>query len=113
LLTRVPFALPLCHDTIYIDSQTANMVAPLTTAQQIAELHQLVNRLRTADQSCRVFGSDRHRHRFGPALPSARAKAFESAHSINLPPDYRCFLTTIGNGGAGPYYGLAPLCAQV
>jgi hypothetical protein len=85
------------------------MVAPLTTAQQIAELGQLVNRLQTADRACRVFGSDRHRYSFGPALAPARVKAFESAHRVNLPPDYRCFLTTIGNGGAGPYYGLEPL----
>jgi hypothetical protein len=42
-------------------------------------------------------------------LPLAEVKAFESVHRINLPTDYRCFLTTVGNGGAGPYYGLAPL----
>jgi hypothetical protein len=35
--------------------------------------------------------------------------AFESAHKVNLPPDYCYFLTSLGNGGAGPYYGLSPL----
>ncbi|MBC9877453.1 SMI1/KNR4 family protein [Bradyrhizobium sp. INPA01-394B] len=82
---------------------------PFITAQQIAELGQLVNRLRAIDRTFRVFGSRQHRYSFGPVLPLAEVRAFESNHGIDLPPDYHCFLTTVGNGGAGPYYGLAPL----
>jgi hypothetical protein len=37
--------------------------------------------------------------------------AFESTNRIGLPNDYRQFLAMIGNGGAGPFYGLARLNA--
>lgn len=35
--------------------------------------------------------------------------AFEQAHRISLPEDYRRFLTTIAAGGSQPFYGLLPL----
>ncbi|MCI0741536.1 MAG: SMI1/KNR4 family protein [Gemmataceae bacterium] len=31
---------------------------------------------------------------------------FEDRYSLRLPDDYRTFLMQVGNGGAGPYYGI-------
>jgi hypothetical protein len=50
-----------------------------------------------------------HRYRLGAVLSEATLAAFESANGVGLPQDYRRFLSEIGNGGAGPYYGLEPL----
>lgn len=50
-------------------------------------------------------------HRFKlnrPASKRALAK-FESKHGIELPRDFRAFISELGNGGAGPYYGILPL----
>jgi hypothetical protein len=77
----------------------------------IANLSELLRRLRAADVQRRVFGSDRHGYRLGPALSEAELVSFESAQRVILPEDYRCFLATVGNGGAGPFYGLELLGA--
>jgi hypothetical protein len=66
-------------------------------------------RLRAADSSFRVFGSEHHRYRLRPTLSERELVAFESSQCIRLPEDYRRFLAEITNGGPGPYYGLEPL----
>src|SRR5262245_8500573 len=75
----------------------------------VDDLADLLRRLRAADVRRRVFGSDQHGYRLGPASSDVELVAFESAHGVKLPEDYRRFLNTVGNGGAGPFYGLEPL----
>lgn len=65
--------------------------------------------LREADKNHTVFGASKHQYRLNPCLTEAEIQAFEQHHRITLPEDYRAFLLTVGNGGAGPYYGLFPL----
>jgi hypothetical protein len=75
-------------------------------------LGRLVDELRQRDSGCRVFGaggSFGHEHAFCPPLPEWQLKAFEINHQIVLPADYRLFLALVGNGGAGPYYGIMQL----
>ena len=55
------------------------------------------------------FGESKHGFRLGPPLGEGELAAFEQVHGVSLPAGYRAFLTEIGNGGAGPYYGLVPL----
>jgi len=56
-----------------------------------------------------IFGSDSHGFRFNPPLSESDIVVFEQKHKVSLPEDYRQFLTCVGNGGAGPCYGIFPL----
>ncbi|MBK7074651.1 MAG: SMI1/KNR4 family protein [Myxococcales bacterium] len=62
-----------------------------------------------ADPRRRRFGAARHGYQLGAPLPGPTLDAFEAAIGVALPAAYRGFVTTVGDGGAGPYYGLWPL----
>ncbi|KAB8145828.1 SMI1/KNR4 family protein [Chloroflexia bacterium SDU3-3] len=81
----------------------------MNTDEKIVRIKQVLPQLQTLDPDYRVFGSQRHRYLLNPVLPEADALAFEQQHGIRLPEGYRRFLTEIGDGGAGPYYGLERL----
>ncbi|MGW0765485.1 SMI1/KNR4 family protein [Streptomyces sp. NPDC002676] len=55
------------------------------------------------------FGAATHRYELAPALPEAEIRAFEETHGIDLPTEYRSFVTEVGDGPAGPCHGLMPL----
>lgn len=65
--------------------------------------------LRGADPRRRTFGADAHEYRLRPPATEGEVAAFEAEHRIRLPGEYRDFLTKLGNGGAGPCYGLFSL----
>ena len=62
--------------------------------------------LRGRDPESSLFGAIGRRYRLNPTLAESHVQAFERHHGIHLPDDYRCFITTAGNGGAGPYCGV-------
>jgi hypothetical protein len=68
----------------------------------------LLGELGRRDRQRRVFGSGSHQYKLHPPLAVPVVEAFEARYGISLPGDYRSFLTGIGNGGAGPYYGVLP-----
>jgi hypothetical protein len=68
----------------------------------IAELSNMLQRLRATDSSFRVFGSTQHRYSFGPTLSETELAAFESANRIRLPNDYRRFLALVGEWRGRP-----------
>jgi tetratricopeptide (TPR) repeat protein len=77
--------------------------------EHIRERLQLLGR---CDAERQVFGAHQHQYQLAPPLAEAELTEFERTHGVSLPADYRAFLTTLGNGGAGPFYGLAPLSAE-
>jgi hypothetical protein len=68
-----------------------------------------LKRLRDARRPPKVFGAESHRFRTHPPLTEQAVRQFEAKHRLTLPVEYRGFLLHVGNGGAGPAYGLFKL----
>jgi hypothetical protein len=73
--------------------------------EKLAELAQL-------DRQCLAFGASGHRYQFGPRVAEKSVVQRERELGVELPLELRTFYLTVGDGGAGPNYGLLP-CAQV
>jgi hypothetical protein len=69
-------------------------------------MRKAVAALAKRDREFMHFGASRHRYRFNPPLAEREVIAFERRYGIRLPEDYRSFLIDVGNGGAGPHYGV-------
>jgi hypothetical protein len=50
----------------------------------------------------KAFGVESHEFKLGAPLPESWVAEFEERHEILLPPEYRLFVTEVGDGGAGP-----------
>lgn len=74
---------------------------------ELDQVHQLLRKL--ASPGRRVFGADEHRFLLNSPLLETEVTAFEQRYCVSLPADYRRFITHVGNGGAGPFYGIFPL----
>lgn len=61
------------------------------------------------DPFFRRFGARHHRYVLAPPLGESRVAAIETQIGAALPDDYRRFVASVGDGGAGPYHGLFPL----
>jgi hypothetical protein len=71
-----------------------------------AEVAARLDFLRRADPGFARFGSAAHRYLLNQPLTPSGVAAFESRHGVSLPEDYRSFLLEVGDGGAGPFYGI-------
>src|SRR5689334_4487831 len=71
-------------------------------------LHATLAALAASDRGLHRFGARAHRYQPGPPLTPPRLAALERAAGVALPDDYREHLLHVGDGGAGPYYGLLP-----
>ena len=77
-------------------------------------LHRIAARLAEARANRATgFGVDAHKLLLNPPLTPAQLKQIETQHGLYLPDDYRAFLLHLGDGGAGPYYGITPLAQAI
>lgn len=66
-------------------------------------------RLKQMDDGLSFFGAESHRYELNPRASESVVTTFEDKFGVTLPEEYRAFLLRIGDGGAGPYYGLYAL----
>lgn len=78
-------------------------------AEQLERIRRKLREAAAADAENTVFGARVHKYRLHEPLRREELERFEKTHGIRLPEEYAAFLTEIGNGGAGPYYGIHPL----
>lgn len=77
--------------------------------EQIKRIKEKISQLDKLDQDLEVFGADTHEYILNPVLSEKEVTQFEKEHQISLPKDYVAFITQVGNGGVGPFYGLQTL----
>lgn len=76
---------------------------------RLEEIKRKLSELAASDPDLKAFGADTHKYALNPCLTEAQVAAIEQQHNFKVPDDYRHFIIELGNGGAGPYYGLKPL----
>lgn len=76
--------------------------------ERLERIKTKLKELKRLDKGFTLFGTSKHQYRLNPTLPLQTIQQFEQAHSVRLPGEYVHFLTELGNGGAGPFYGLEP-----
>ena len=85
--------------------------------ERIQGLAAKIKELATKDTEMKTFGASTygtgHHYRMNPVLPAHDLNDFQREHDVQLPRDYADFLTQIGDGGIGPYYGLLSLSDSV
>ncbi|WP_340608251.1 SMI1/KNR4 family protein [Xenorhabdus bharatensis] len=59
------------------------------------------------DKKFELFAADRHKYELNPPIEMTEIHKWQKRTGAQLPEDFILFLTQIGNGGAGPYYGIA------
>jgi hypothetical protein len=77
--------------------------------EQIIRIKERLEKLKAADKQFQLFGAEKHKYLLNPPLSKNEILAFEKRYGIQLPADFALFLTEVGNGGAGPFYGIEPL----
>lgn len=75
----------------------------------IAEIRMLADEGLRIDPKCHISGSIYHRWRFGETVNMQQIREFERDMNVKLPEMFVRYLTELGNGGAGPDYGIYSL----
>lgn len=73
------------------------------------QIDRIKNKLEKAmrkDTAFLVFGASSHKYKVYEVLTAKELADWQAKNQVTLPEPYAQFLTKVGNGGAGPYYGI-------
>ncbi len=77
----------------------------------VKRILKLLEQAKAKDPDLARFGAYSHLYKLAAPAGEEAIQEFEEQQGIRLPEEYRDFLMLVGNGGAGPYYGLYGLKA--
>lgn len=70
------------------------------------EVVQKIQKLKALDSNFYIHGAETHRYRFNPVVKESVLESTEKRLGCRLPEALRRFYLEVGNGGAGPDWGL-------
>lgn len=77
--------------------------------RRLDQIEKKLSILRDLDSNFKIFGASKHRYRFGSVLSQMQLAAICDPLGMTLPVEYAMFITSLGNGGPGPDFGLYSL----
>lgn len=80
---------------------------------QTKRISEKLDNLKNIDRSFSRFGSKLHKYELSERISIEEVETIEKKYNINLPDEYVAFITTLGNGGAGPYCGLIDIESSI
>ena len=110
----MPDVLPQGYTRSAFQFLLINAVTTSAPNERIERLAAKIAELAAKDAGMKTFGAAHgHQYRMNAVLPVHDLATFEREYDVHLPKDYADFLTQIGDGGIGPYYGLYPFAESV
>lgn len=79
------------------------------SASQVERIKMKLKQASRKDSKHKIFGASLHKYKIQEPIPYAKLVEWQTENKVVLPESYARFLTEIGNGGAGPYYGMYSL----
>ncbi len=77
---------------------------------RLAAIRARVDRLRSRrGRHWKEFRVASHSFAFAPPASPGEIRGFEALHGVTIPAELRMFHCLLGDGGAGPYYGISPV----
>ena len=73
---------------------------------QREEILKILSQAQKIDKKFEMFGSSTHKYKLNLPIQASFVRSIEEKYGFTLPEDYFHFITEVGDGGAGPDYGI-------